>query len=991
MSGFRLEQGGRIDRGRPIPFRWDGRDLTGYAGDTVASALLASGEQIVARSFKYHRPRGVYTAGVEEPCAYVTVGSGSRTAPNTKATATELREGMEVFGQNAWPGVRFDVGAASGLLSPFLPAGFYYKTFIGPFPGTRFWMFSERFIRRAAGMGRASREPDPDHYERANAFCDVLVVGAGPAGLAAAETAADAGLDVILVEQDFMLGGSLLAGGGKIEGEPSDSWLARRCSELTKRPGVRVMRRTTAFGLYDGGVAGMIERPAAEIDGDCDDVRGRFWVVHAGQTIVAAGSIERGFAFANNDLPGVMAASALRMYAGRFGVACGRRVVLAANNDSAYGVARDLAQAGLTVTLADSRPAGEFSKAVDGVEVIRGFVLAKAEGRRNVRAAMLSPVGGGAARRIPCDAIGISGGWNPAVHLVCHRGVRPVWEESLCAFLSPEDVEGVETAGAARGIWNADAVAISGRAAASRAARRLGAKVDALPMPASGGWSEPLRPVYEVEKPGGRGAKSFVDLQNDVTAADIRLSAAEGYGESEHLKRYTTLGMSPDQGKTSNVVGLGILAKARGRSLPECGTTTFRPPYDPVEIGALAGRARGRSFRPVRRVPAHAWHYRNAAVMIEAGVWRRPQYYPRAGEGLNEAYVREAAIARESVGLADVSSLGKIAVQGPDAGRFLDNVYVNLFSTLPVGRARYGIMLRDDGIVLDDGTTWRMSEHDWFMTTTTAQAGRVMGWLEGLLATRFRDLKVHLTSVTDQWSGAAVAGPRARVVLESVVDGIDMSDAAFPFMGVREGGLRTEGGSVECRIARISFSGELGYEVYVGSDHADAKMEALKVAVEAEGGALYGLEALGTLRIEKGHVTAAELDGRVTLADAGLGRMASKKKPFIGRALANRPELLEENRPRLVGILPVDRSRTFRSGAILCEAGAVRGHGVGWITAVTHSPAFGHWIGLGFARGGAGGGERRTLVAADPVRRERVEVEIVSPHMFDAKGARLHG
>ena len=991
MSGYRLEEGGRIDRDRRVGFRWDGRGLAGYAGDTVASALLASGERIVARSFKYHRPRGVYTAGVEEPCAYVTIGSGARTAANAKATATELVEGMEVFGQNAWPRIGFDLGAASGLLSPFLPAGFYYKTFIGPFRGTGFWMSCERFIRRAAGMGRASREPDPDHYERSNAFCDVLVVGAGPAGLAAAEAAAGAGLDVILAEQDFLLGGSLLAEEDVIDGTPSGDWLSGRTQTLWADPTVRIMPRTTVFGLYDGGVVGLIERPAPSGEEEPHGVRGRFWVVHARRTIIAAGAAERGFAFVNNDLPGVMTASALRTYAGRFGVACGRCVVLATNNDSTYGVARDLARSGMRVTLADSRAGAASPETADGFEVVRGYAVSRAEGRRGVRAAVLSQSAGSGTRRIPCDVIGISGGWNPAVHLVCHLGVRPVWDEALSAFLPPEGVDGIEVAGAARGIWCADGAAASGRVAALRAARSLGAAGDAPPMPEAGGWSEPLLPVYEVRVPRGRGAKSFVDLQNDVTAADIRLSAAEGYAEAEHLKRYTTLGMSPDQGKTSNVVGLGILAEARGRTLPECGTTTFRPPYDPVEIGALAGRARGRSFRPVRRVPAHAWHYRNAAVMIEAGIWRRPQYYPGAGEGLDEAYVREAAIVRERVGLADVSSLGKIAVQGPDVGQFLDHVYVNTFSTLPVGRARYGVMLRDDGLVLDDGTTWRMAEQDWFMTTTTAQSARVMAWLEGLLATRFQNLRVHLTSVTDQWSGAAVAGPRARAVLEAVADGVDMSDAAFPFMGVREGRFRVGGGSVECRIARISFSGELGFEIYVGSDHAEAKMEVLKAVVEAEGGALYGLEALGTLRIEKGHVTAAELDGRVTLADAGLGRMASRKKPFIGKALSTRPDLLDENRPRLVGVFPADRADTFRTGAILCETGAVKGHGVGWITAVTHSPALGHWIGLGFARGGVKDGERRRLVAADPVRGRQTMVELVSPHMFDPKGERLHG
>ena len=988
MTGFRLASGGRVDRERPLRFRWNHRALTGLAGDTVASALLASGERVVARSFKYHRPRGIHTAGVEEPSAYVTLGSHAWRNANARATATELADGMVVSGQNGWPGVRFDLGAAAGLLSPFLPAGFYYKTFVGPFTGTRFWMLCERFIRAAAGMGRASREPDPDSYERVNDFCDVLVIGSGPAGLAAAESAAEAGLDVLLVEQDFVPGGRLLAESTEIEGVASEAWLADRLAALADHPRVRILCRSTAFGQYEGGVAGVLERPA-----DDGGIRGRFRVVHAGQTILAAGAIERGIAFANNDLPGILTASSLQTYAGRFGVAAGRRVVLATGNDSAYAVAADLARAGLTVTLADCRPEGDAGPAppAEGCEVLHGVRPARAEGRQSVRRLALVD-GEGRLRRIDCDAVGVSGGWNPSLHLASHLGRAPVWDAELAAFLLP-DGAGILPAGAARGVWSADAAAACGRSAAGRAARALGRPVTPPPQPPAGGWRRPIQSLYEVRLPGDAGRKSFVDLQNDVTAADIRQSVAEGYGEAEHLKRYTTLGMSPDQGKTANVTGLGILAEARGRPMAASPPTTFRPPFDPVEIGALAGRARGRSFRPVRRVPAHAWHYRHAAVMIETGVWRRPRFYPHEGEGLAAASLREAAITRERVGLADVSTLGKIAVQGPDAGRFLDHVYVNRFSTLPVGRARYGVMLRDDGLVLDDGTTWRVGEQDWFLTTTTAQAGRVMGWLEGLLAVRFPELRVHLTSVSDQWAGAAVAGPLSRQVLADLVEGIDMADAGFPFMGVREGGLRVEGGAVACRIARISFSGELGYEVYVGADHGEAMMEALRLGVTSAGGALYGLEALGTLRIEKGHVTAAELDGRVSLADAGLGRMASVKKPYIGQVLAARPGLQAADRPRLVGIFPVDRSQRFAAGAILCEVGAARGHGVGWITAVTESPALGHWIGLGFAAGGRGEdtGEPRRLVAADPVRGRQVEVEIVSPHMVDPAGERQHG
>jgi len=989
MTGFRLATGGRIDRDRPVSFCWNGRRLEGLAGDTLASALLASGERIVGRSFKLHRPRGVFAAGVEEPNAYVTVGSGARRTPNLKATGVELCAEMEARAQNCWPDVQFDIGAATGLLSPFLPAGFYYKTFMGPFRGTRFWMLCEAFIRRAAGMGRASAEPDPARYERADAFCDLLVVGAGPAGLAAAEAAASEGADVILAEQDFALGGSLLHRRGQIDGQESERWLAGRLTALRESGQVRVLPRTQVFGLYDGGVAGMVERPPHGVAGG-EPVRRRFWVVHADRTLLATGAMERGFAFENNDLPGVMLASALETYAVRYAVACGRRILLATNNDSAYGVAEALSVAGLQVTLADCRREGP-EEGGTAFEILRGFQLLRAEGRRGVRGAVLASSQGGATRRVECDVIGVSGGWNPVVHLACHRGARPEWDESAAAFLPPGGTAGLGFAGAVTGCWQMDAAAASGRRLGLDAARELGSKATApAAPPAAFGWQHPLQPLWEVGGGEGGGKRSFVDLQNDVTAADIRLSVREGYGESEHLKRYTTMGMSPDQGKTSNVVGLGILSAVRGVSVPECGTTGFRPPYDPVEIGALAGRSRGPQFRPVRRMPGHAWSYRNAAVMTDAGLWRRPWYFPSPGEGLAEASFREAKAVRATVGMTEVSSLGKIAVQGPDAAAFLDHVYVNRMSTLAVGRARYGVMLRDDGLVLDDGTVWRMQIHDWFVTTTTAEADRVRSFLEGLLATRFGDLRVHLTSVTDHWAGVAVAGPRAREALAGMLTGIDVGPEGLPFMGVREGGLAVRGGSVPCRVARISFSGELGYEIYVGADHAESALDALQAAVLAAGGVLYGLEALGTMRVEKGHVTAAEIDGRVTLRDLGLERMASAEKPCVGQALASRPDLLDDARPRLAGFRPVRPTDELTAGALLAEVGGGGGD-LGWITAVARSPALGGWIGIGFVRGGAPSSGRRVLQAVDAVRDRKVQVETVPPCFFDPEGGRLHG
>ncbi|MGB3313516.1 MAG: glycine cleavage T C-terminal barrel domain-containing protein, partial [Albidovulum sp.] len=506
--------------------------------------------------------------------------------------------------------------------------------------------------------------------------------------------------------------------------------------------------------------------------------------------------------------------------------------------------------------------------------------------------------------------------------------------------------------------------------------------------PVPGGWARPIQPVYEVRLPGTK-AKAFVDPQHDVTGDDVRLAHQEGFVSVEHLKRYTTLGMATDQGKMGNVIGLALMAEALGREVPAVGTTRFRPPYTPVAIGALAGRNVAGHFKPLRRTPLHDWNLRHGATLTEAGLWQRTWYFARKGETITEAYIREATTVRETVGICDVSSLGKIAVQGPDAAEFLNRVYTNAFAKLPVGRARYGIMLRDDGIVMDDGTTWRLDEADFLMTTTTTNAGKVMVWLEELLQTRWPDLKVHVTSVTDRWAGVSVAGPKAREVIAACLDeSTDISNAALPFMGVAPVTLR---GGIKGLIARISFSGELAYELYVPADQGEAMMDLLWPAAEAQGGCLYGLEALGALRIEKGHVTGAELDGRMTIDDAGLGKMASTKKAFIGAALRQRPDLTRGDRPRLVGIFPKDRSQSFNGGALLCASGKVTGFGEGWITAVTHSPALGHWIGLGYIAGGHDAWAGKAVTAADPVRKGNVEVEIVSPHMFDPEGVRMHG
>ena len=994
MSTRRQPSGGHIDRSKVLDFTWDGKPLQGYAGDSLASALLANGEQVLGRSFKYHRPRGVMSAGVEESGALVTVGTGARCDANVRATTQELYQGLVAQGQNAWPSVRFDFGALNGLLSRFLSAGFYYKTFMGVPPlewgsGTGMWMRYEKIIRRAAGMGEASRAPDPDHYEHAHGYCDLLVVGSGPAGRAAARAAAQAGLDVVLVEQDSVTGGNSLSQPDAAVG------LADEITAL-EHAGVRSMTRTIAFGLYDHGTAGLLERVTDHLaDPPTWLPRQRFWTLRAAHTVLATGAIERHLAFGNNDRPGVMTVAAARTYLNRFAVLPGERIVVATNNDSAYPAAAELANAGASVRLLDARTTIpdqlRNSLASAEVDLHLGLAPLQARGASGVNALALAKADGAkwrAASSMSCDLVLVSAGWSPVVNLLSHRGVQPVWDAANACFLPDSSDEPITMAGSAAGVWHTSDCVLSGTAAGIRAAHALGKSVTQTQAPAAGGWQAPIRALYEIKVPG-RKLKSFVDLQHDVTSEDVRLAQREGYVSVEHLKRYTTLGMAIDQGKMGNVIGLALMAEALGKEIPEVGTTTFRPPYIPVSIGALRGRSVDQHFRPLRRTALHRWNLAHGATMTMAGLWHRPWYFAREGETLANAYEREAATVRRTVGLCDVTSLGKIAIQGPDATELLNRVYSNPFAKLAVGKTRYGIMLRDDGIVMDDGTTWRLSETEYFMTTTTAHAANVMAFLEELLQTRWPDLKVHVTSVSEQWTGVAVAGPKSRSVLEACVqDPAVVSNDNLPFMGVTESILKDD---IPCRIARISFSGELAFEVYVPADFGPAAMDLLWSIAKGLDGCLYGLEAMGALRIEKGHVTGAELDGRVTIEDAGLGRMASNKKSYIGSALRKRPDLARANRPKLVGIFPCDRREIFNAGALLCAADQLEGLGEGWISSVTHSPELGHWIGLGFISGGQESWQNKAVVAADPVRKGNTAVEIVSPHMVDPDGERMHG
>ncbi|TIP39738.1 MAG: FAD-dependent oxidoreductase, partial [Mesorhizobium sp.] len=862
-----------------------------------------------------------------------------------------------------------------------------YKTFVGPFSGTKFWMFCEAFIRKAAGMGRASTLPDPDHYEKVNAFCDVLIVGAGPAGIAAALSAGRKGDNVILVEQDRALGGSLLS---EPAGAPSDDWLGQAHAELNDLPNVRVLTRTTAFGAYDCEVFGLVERVQDHVFAPAlGKPRQRYWIVRTNRVVLATGAIERPMIFAGNDVPGVMLTSGVRSYLNRYAVLAGERIVVATNNDSAYTTAIELANADANVTICDLRheiPAqlGEIAENV-GIDLRPGHAVLKAVGGKGVKAAFIAPVtpegkATGKSARIACDLVAASGGWAPTLHLWSQRFGKPLYAKELDAFLPPAEKGAFTCVGSLIG-------SPSLRESLSQGHRAGGGtgKEPAL-FGRADFWGRNLMPVAVItEADGSTPGKAFVDFQHDVKLADIDQAHLEGYVAVEHLKRYTTSGMAADQGKTSNLNALARMAELRGLTIPSVGTTTFRPPYTPVTVGTIVGHDHGLNFRPTRLSTIHGWHEENGAEMIDAGMWLRPWYYPAMGENINDAYVREAAHVREHVGIVDVSTLGKIAVQGPDAAEFLNRVYVNGFKTLPVGKLRYGVMLREDGFVFDDGATARLGDNDYFMTTTTANAAKVLARAEYLLQTTWRDLKVHVTSVTDQWAAIAIAGPKSRSVLCDLT-GTDLGNDTLPnnhFTHVKIAG-------VACRLHRMSYSGELAYELYAPAKRGRTIWETL-IAVDASYQLKpYGLEAMGTLRIEKGHIAGSEIEGRTTLKDLGLEGLASGKKPFVGSVLRKRPVLEDAMRPSLVG-LEIAGDIGARAGSLLYGLNApAKGHGEGWVSAVTYSPSLKKNIALALlSRGPQRFGE--TIQVVDFVGNQRMKAKVVSHHFFDPEGHRQNG
>jgi sarcosine oxidase subunit alpha len=934
MQVKRLSHGGRIDRNKSLGFRFNGQAYRGYEGDTLASALLANGVRFIGRSFKYHRPRGILGSGAEEPNAIVQIGEGGRSLPNYRATQVELYDGLTATSVNAWPSLNFDLLALNGKLSRLLPAGFYYKTFMWP---RSFWKTYEHNIRRSSGLGVVPSQPDPDRYERADAHFDVVVIGGGPAGLSAALEAGKMGARVLLVDEQPGLGGRLLDSKARIGGASAIEWVESTVKELNGLAGVQLLARSTVFGYYDHNFLGILERVTDHIAYHPAGLpRQRLWHVRARQVVIAAGAFERPLVFHNNDRPGVMLASAVSTYVNRYAVAPGSRAVVFTNNDSAYQTVLDLLDAQVTIAAVVDPRTNLQSKSLSrvrdrGVEILEGQVVTDVKGATGVAGVEIRRLDStgqrveGGSRSLDCDLLAVSGGWSPALDMHCQSGAKAVFDAEKACFIPGKCVQAERSAGACNGEFQLSGCLGEGAAAGRSAARTLGlgssapaVSIPSVEVPAE----QTIRPMWTVPSPHplGKGPKQFVDLQNDTSAADIKMAVLENYGSIEHVKRYTLLGFGTDQGKTANTNGIGIVAQCLGTDIGSVGTTTFRPAYTPVSFGALAGRDVGALFDPVRKTPMHEWHVQVGAVFENVGQWKRPQYYPRAGESMHDAVNRECLAAKHSVAVLDYSTLGKIEVKGSDSVLFLNRIYSNDKGRLAVGRCNYGFMLSEDGSILDDGIAARLGEDHYYLTTTTSGAARVMAWLERWLQTEWPDLDVYLTSVTDQWANISLNGPHSRRLLAELCSDIDLSREAFPMMSLREGTVA----GVQARIFRVSFSGELAYEVNIPAGYARAVWDAFMSHGQKYDITPYGTEAMHVLRAEKGYVIVGQdTDGSVTPVDLGMNWILAKDKDFLGKRSLFRQAVKAEGRKQLVGLLTKSPTTVLEEGAQIVAQRAI--------------------------------------------------------------------
>lgn len=998
----RLPKGGRVERGQPLTFTFNGQNYQGYAGDTLASALLANGVDVVGRSFKYSRPRGIVAAGAEEPNAILQLGSTEQAqVPNIRATQQALYGGLVASSTNGWPSVNTDLMGILGKVGGgMMPPGFYYKTFMYP---QNLWLTYEKYIRKAAGLGRSPTEVDPDIYDHLNQHCDVLVVGAGPAGLAAALAAGRSGARVILADEQEEFGGSLLDTRETLDGKPAAEWVAKALAELASLPEVTLLPRATVNGYHDHNFLTIHQRLTDHLGevAPRGQARHRVHRVRAKRVVLAAGAHERPLVYANNDVPGNMLAGAVSTYVNRYGVAPGRELVLSTNNDYAYRVVLDWLDAGQkVVAVADARsnPRGAWVEEARarGVRILTGSAVVECRGSKRVTGARICAIDVKGHRVtspgevVDCDLIVSSGGYSPVVHLASHLGGKPTWREDILAFVPSEGgFQRRLCAGAVNGVFGLGDVLADGYEAGAKAAAEAGFKpVEGVVPKAAIRHEEPTLALFQVphDKSTARAPKQFVDLQNDVTAAGIELATREGFESVEHVKRYTALGFGTDQGKLGNINGLAIAARSMGISIAEMGTTMFRPNYTPVTFGAVAGRHCGHLFDPKRYTAMHSWHLAQGAEFEDVGQWKRPWYFPKNGEDLHAAVARECKAVRESVGILDASTLGKIDIQGPDAREFLNRVYTNAWTKLDVGKARYGLMCKEDGMVFDDGVTACVGDNHFIMTTTTGGAARVMEWLELYHQTEWPEMKVYFTSVTDHWATMTLSGPNSRKLLAEVTD-IDLDKDAFPFMSWKEGKV----GGVPARVFRISFTGELSYEVNVQADYALGVWKQLIEAGKKYNLTPYGTETMHVLRAEKGFIIVGQdTDGSVTPDDLGMGWCVGRNKPFswIGWRGMNREDCLREDRKQLVGLKPLDPNKVLPEGAQLVfdPKQSIPMTMVGHVTSSYMSASLGYPFALAMVKGGLKRmGERVFAPLADG---SVIEAEICSSVFYDPKGDR---
>ena len=992
---YRLDNIGYINRDKKISFTFNGKKYFGYEGDTLASALLANGIHLVGRSFKYHRPRGFFGAGVDEPNAKVQLYKGAKTEPNANATEVELVEGLIVKSQNCWPSVSFDFGAINNLFQKFFPAGFYYKTFMWP---KSFWYkVYEPIIRKAAGLGVAPLKPDPDRYEHKYEYCDVLIAGSGPSGLASALAAAKNGARVILAEDKSRFGGSLLVDEVTIGNKKGKEWADEAISQLKSMPNVIVKNRSQVFGYYDHNMMVMFERTRDHIENPNKFTpRQKLWYIRAKEIVISTGSLERPLIFGNNDRPGILLSSAAKEYLKVYGVLVGRKPIIFTNNDSAYDTAIEFKKNGINPLVVDTRTNSDSSVISEAknlnIDIKFSHGIANTKGHLKVNSATIGKFNSDKSsyenlEEVSCDCICVSGNWTPTVHLSSQSGNKLKFNETIDAFIPSQSRQKESTIGSANGSFTLKQALEDGFNKGFELSNKITNKNSKSTAPTSNErsygehdkfWCMPL--------PKNKHYKRFVDFQNDVAVSDIELAVREGFRSIEHVKRYTTLGMATDQGKTSNLNGLQLVSNIEGKIVPEVGYTTFRPPYTAVTIGTIVGREVGKHYRPTRKSPMHEWHEKNNAVFVDAGLWLRPRYYKQGNESLEEAAKREANNVRKNVGVCDVTSLGKIDIKGPDTAEFLNRIYTNAWMKLPVGKARYGVMLREDGIVFDDGTTTRISENHFHMTTTTAQAVNVLAHLEYYLQVVWPELNVNVLSTTEQWAGAALAGPNSRELLSKLFPETNILNEALPFMGYKESDLF----GVPARIFRISFSGELAYEINVESSYGTFMWEKIIEFGQEMNIEPYGTEALSTLRIEMGHVAGSELDGRTIPYDVSLEGMLSKKKDFIGKRSLTREAFLNPKREKVVGVIPLDKKTTIPEGSHLVKDGNASSPNpkLGHVSASCWSVEYNNPFSLAIIQDGKNRiGEK--LYAVSPLNNKNIAVEIVSSHYVDPKGERV--